>query len=132
VLGNCRHFTVLTVAALRAHGIPARARCGFGGYLGTGWYEDHWACEYWNAAAGHWTLADAQIDDVQRKAFDAGLDVLDVPRDAFLVIFRRKDVEQQAMTRGDLQPRDGAGCLPGDPLSWVPDRGRTGNSRTAR
>jgi hypothetical protein len=62
VPGNCRHFTVLTVAALRAHGIPARARCGFGGYFGTGLYEDHWVCEYWDAAAGHWALADAQID----------------------------------------------------------------------
>jgi transglutaminase-like putative cysteine protease len=26
VAGNCRHFTVLTVAALRAHGIPVRLR----------------------------------------------------------------------------------------------------------
>ena len=85
VPGNCRHFTVLTVAALRAHGIPARARCGFGGYFGTGWYEDHWVCEYWDAPAGHWTLADAQIDDVQRKVFGTGLDLLDVPRDEFLV-----------------------------------------------
>lgn len=70
VPGNCRQFTVLTVAALRAHDIPARARCGFGGYFGTGWYEDHWVCEYWDATAGHWMLADAQIDDVQRKAFE--------------------------------------------------------------
>jgi len=85
VPGNCRHFTVLTVAALRARGIPARARCGFGGYFSTGWHDDHWVCEYWNAAAGRWALADAQIDDVQRKAFGVGLDVLDVPRDEFLV-----------------------------------------------
>ena len=86
VAGNRRHFTVFTVAALRAHGIPARARCGFGGYFGTGWYEDHWVCEYWNAAAGRWTLADAQIDDVQRKVFGCEqLDVLDVPRDDFLI-----------------------------------------------
>ena len=85
VPGNCRHFTVLTVAALRAHGIPARARCGFGGYFGTGWYEDHWVCEYWDAAAGRWTLADAQIDDVQRKVFGVEFDVLDVSRDDFLV-----------------------------------------------
>ena len=27
--GNCRHFTVLMTAMLRAHGMPARARCGF-------------------------------------------------------------------------------------------------------
>ncbi|MDX6421278.1 MAG: hypothetical protein QOG28_5898 [Trebonia sp.] len=85
VPGNCRHFTVFTVAALRAHGIPARARCGFGGYFGTGWYEDHWVCEYWNATAGRWTLADAQVDDVQRPVFGVGFDVLDVSRDDFLV-----------------------------------------------
>ena len=85
VPGNCRHFAVLTVAVLRAHGTPARARCGFGGYFGTGWHEDHWVCEYWDAAAGHWTLADAQIDDLQRKAFGVGLDVLDVSRDDFLI-----------------------------------------------
>ena len=85
VPGNCRHFSVFTVAALRMHGIPARARCGFGGYFGTGWYEDHWVCEYWNATAGRWTLADAQLDDVQREAFGIELDVLDVSRDDFLV-----------------------------------------------
>ena len=85
VPGNCRHFTVLTVAALRAHGVPARARCGFGGYFGTGWYEDHWVCEYWNAETGRWTLADAQIDDLQRKVFGLGLDVYDLSRDDFLI-----------------------------------------------
>lgn len=85
VAGNCRHFTVFTVAALRAHGVPARARCGFGGYFGTGWYEDHWVCEYRDAATGHWTLADAQIDDVQRKVFGLEMDVLDLSRDDFLV-----------------------------------------------
>jgi Transglutaminase-like superfamily len=48
--GNCRHFTVLATAMLRAQGTPARARCGFGGYFGTGGFEDHWVCEYWHAA----------------------------------------------------------------------------------
>jgi Transglutaminase-like superfamily len=85
VPGNCRHFTVLTVAALRARGTPARARCGFGGYFGTGWFEDHWVCEYWDAKARRWRLVDAQIDDVQRKVFGAELNVLDVPREDFLV-----------------------------------------------
>src|SRR5690348_11327755 len=33
VAANCRHFTVLMVAALRARGVPARARCGFGAYF---------------------------------------------------------------------------------------------------
>ena len=83
--GDCRHFTVLTVAMLRAQGIPARARCGFGGYFGTGWFEDHWVCEYWNSAAGRWVLADTQIDDVQRKMFGLAFNVLDTSRDDFLV-----------------------------------------------
>ena len=83
--GNCRHFTVLTAAMLRAQGTPARARCGFGGYFGTGTYEDHWVCEYWDEAARRWKLADAQIDDVQLPLFEVGFDLMDVPREAFLV-----------------------------------------------
>jgi hypothetical protein len=83
--GNCRHFTVLAVAMLRAQGTPARARCGFGTYFGTGGYEDHWVCEYWDQGAGSWKLADFQIDDVQLKLFDVGFDLMDVPRDSFLV-----------------------------------------------
>ena len=82
--GNCRHFTVLAVAMLRAQGTPARARCGFGTYFDTGGYEDHWACEYWDQVAGSWKLADFQIDDVQLKLFDVGFDLMDVPREAFL------------------------------------------------
>ena len=83
--GNCRHFTVLTAAMLRAQGIPARARCGFGGYFGTGTFEDHWVCEYWDEAAQRWKLADAQIDDVQLGLFEVDFDLMDVPREAFLV-----------------------------------------------
>jgi len=83
--GDCRHFTVLTVAMLRAQGTPARARCGFGGYFGTGWFEDHWVCEYWDEPARRWRLADAQIDDVQHKLFGIDFDLMDVPRDGFLV-----------------------------------------------
>jgi len=82
---NCRHFTVLAVAMLRAQGTPARARCGFGGYFGSGAFEDHWVCEYWDEAAEGWKLADAQIDDVQHKLFGIGFDLTDVPREEFLV-----------------------------------------------
>ncbi|HUA27613.1 MAG TPA: transglutaminase-like domain-containing protein [Streptosporangiaceae bacterium] len=80
---NCRGFTVLMVAMLRAHGTPARARCGFGGYFTDGRFEDHWVCEYWDGV--RWALADAQIDGRQRELFGIGFDVLDVPRDQFLV-----------------------------------------------
>jgi Transglutaminase-like superfamily len=83
VAGNCRHFTVLTVAMLRAQGIAARARCGFGDYFGSGAFEDHWVVEY--RANGGWLLADAQIDARQRELFPIDFDLSDVPRDRFLV-----------------------------------------------
>lgn len=84
VAGNCRHFTVLMVAILRAQGTPARARCGFGTYFVDGRFEDHWVCEYWNADEQRWMLVDAQIDDRQRGMFSIDFDVTDVPRDRFL------------------------------------------------
>ncbi|HEX6339574.1 transglutaminase domain-containing protein [Umezawaea sp.] len=83
VPGNCRHFTVLLVTALRALDVPARARCGFGGYFGGGTFEDHWVAEHWNG--DRWVLVDGQVDDVQRALFPIDFDVTDVPRDRFLV-----------------------------------------------
>jgi len=53
---------------LREHGIPARARCGFGAYFNAGKFEDHWVCEA-----------------VQRKAMNITFNPLDVPRDAFII-----------------------------------------------
>lgn len=83
VAANCRHFTVLIVSALRAHGVPARARCGFGGYFTPGFFEDHWVCEYW--AGDRWRLVDAQLDAKQRAALAIDFDVTDVPRDRFVI-----------------------------------------------
>jgi hypothetical protein len=85
LVGTCRHFALLLVAALRAHGIPARARCGFAGYFGTGAFEDHWVGEYWNADRRRWQLVDAQIDALQRSKLHLDFDLLDVPRDRFVV-----------------------------------------------
>ena len=82
---NCRGFTVLMVALLRAQGTPARARCGFGGYFTEGRFEDHWVCEYWHAGQQRWVLVDAQIDARQRELFRIDFDVTDVPRDRFLI-----------------------------------------------
>ena len=82
---NCRHFTVLMTALLRAGGTPARARCGFGGYFGTGMFEDHWVCEYWHPGQQRWILVDAQIDGHQRRWFGIDFDTTDVPRDRFVI-----------------------------------------------
>ncbi|MFC7545952.1 transglutaminase-like domain-containing protein [Plantactinospora sp. GCM10030261] len=83
--GRCHHYTVLLVSLLRANGVPARARCGFGTYFIPGKYEDHWVCEYWNADQERWVLVDAQLDEVWREKLSFPHDNLDVPRDAFLV-----------------------------------------------
>jgi hypothetical protein len=84
-VGVCRHFTLLHVAMLRTHGIPARARCGFGAYFEKGKYLDHWVTEYWNEDRQRWVLFDAQIDDRQRELFGIAFDTADVPRDQFVV-----------------------------------------------
>lgn len=66
--GRCNAYTLLTVAVLRASGIPARSRCGFGTYFVPGWYEDHWVAEYWDPEADAWLMVDAQLDATWRAA----------------------------------------------------------------
>jgi hypothetical protein len=85
VVGVCRQFTLLHVAMLRAQGVAARARCGFGAYFVERMLIDHWVTEYWNEAQKRWVLVDAQLDGRQRELFKIGFDPLDVPRDQFLV-----------------------------------------------
>ncbi|MFZ5782327.1 MAG: transglutaminase-like domain-containing protein [Pseudomonadota bacterium] len=84
-VGVCRHFTLLHVAMLRTQGIPARARCGFAAYFESGKFIDHWVTEYQDPVRDRWVLADAQLDDHQRRLFRIDFDPLDVPRDQFLV-----------------------------------------------
>jgi hypothetical protein len=84
-VGNCRHFSVLLSALLRAQGIPARPRCGFGAYFERGRFVDHWVCEVWDSTRGAWRLIDAQIDALQRARFALSFDPLDVPFTEFLV-----------------------------------------------
>jgi hypothetical protein len=60
VVGCCRDFTLLTVSALRAHGVPARSRVGFAGYFEAGFNHDHVITEYWDGA--RWVFVDTQLD----------------------------------------------------------------------
>jgi hypothetical protein len=85
LIGVCHHFALLMVAFLRAQGVPARFRCGFGAYFNAPYLEEHLVCEYWNAAQGRWILVDAQLDDVWQRELKFGFDPLDVPRTEFLV-----------------------------------------------
>lgn len=83
--GNCRHFATLLTGLLRARGVPARARCGFGAYFTPERYEDHWICECWSAEQGRWVLADPQIDAIQREGMGIRPDTLDLGREDFWV-----------------------------------------------
>jgi hypothetical protein len=83
--GRCHHFMVLLLSMMRAKNIPSRARCGFGAYFDPGYYEDHWVVEYWNAHEQQWVLVDPQFDDVWRQRLQIQHNILDVPRDQFLV-----------------------------------------------
>ncbi len=85
LVGNCRDHSTLLCAILRQQGVPARARCGFGAYFLPNHYEDHWVCEYWNAAQQRWVLVDAQLDQLQCHILHIPFNTLDVPRDQFIV-----------------------------------------------
>ena len=85
LLGNCRDHSLLLVAMLRHQGIPARARCGFGAYFMPDHFEDHWVVEYWNTEQNRWVFVDAQLDELQQDVMKINFDVLDVPRDQFIV-----------------------------------------------
>ena len=72
--GCCRDFSLLTVAALRHQGVPARLRIGFADYFfAPGWHHDHVVVDYWDG--GRWVLTDPQIGPGD-WAFDPG----DMPR----------------------------------------------------
>jgi hypothetical protein len=88
LVGNCRDFTVLTVALLRREGVPARARCGFGTYFSSPddaiQYEDHWVVEYWSPEVDRWVMVDSQLDAFQCEQLKPDFDPFDVPPDRFL------------------------------------------------
>lgn len=56
----CRDFTLLAVAILRAHGIPARSRVGFAGYFVPGWHHDHVVPEVWQD--GRWRRFEPEVE----------------------------------------------------------------------
>jgi hypothetical protein len=111
---TCRTFTLMTVAALRTHGVPARARCGFMHYdPNSDWHIDHWVAEHWNGE--RWILSDAQMDPVQTKAFKLDFDPADVPRDRFIVAGQA----WTAYRAGELDAdKCGLPGIPGEQGAW--------------
>jgi hypothetical protein len=85
LFGVCGHFTSMLVAMLRAKGVPARERAGFGAYFNAPYFEEHVLVEYWNGDEARWVLLDTQFDETLRATLKIAHDPFDVPRDRFLV-----------------------------------------------
>lgn len=86
MIGCCRDYTLFLVGMARQHGIPARSRVGFATYFSPGWLIDHVVAEIWDASERRWRLVDANLDPDHVDPTDGHtLDVLDLPRDRFLV-----------------------------------------------
>lgn len=111
---TCRTFSLIAVAAMRVHGIPARARCGFGNYFDPGWHIDHWVAERWDAERGEWVLSDAQMDPLLTETIGFDFDPAEVPRDRFVV----GGDAWIAYRKGELDPDKCGLTIPGEQGAW--------------
>jgi hypothetical protein len=84
LVGCCRDFTVLFVSALRARGVPARARVGFATYFVTDFAVDHEVTEVWDARQARWLLIDAQVGEGHSSPDGTCIDPLDLKPDQFV------------------------------------------------
>jgi Transglutaminase-like superfamily len=77
VQGCCRDHTLLSVSALRHHGVHARSRVGFASYFSaTTWHHDHVIVEAW--FDGRWRRFDPELDaPLPRLADPTDLDLGD-------------------------------------------------------
>jgi len=82
LVSNCRDHSVLYAALLRNAGIPARVRCGFGGYFERGKWIDHWVVERWDGR--RWVIGDPQLDGTMKAALRLDFDPMDLPGGAFV------------------------------------------------
>nr|WP_273474231.1 transglutaminase-like domain-containing protein [Nocardiopsis sinuspersici] len=116
LVGCCRDFALVTVAALRVQGVAARIRVGFAPYLVEGFACDHVVVEYWDGS--RWVWADTQLDPGRER----GVDVLDLPRgrDAVGAAFASA-AQVWSAYRAGLVDAGGYGVSPESPLrgGWL-------------
>jgi hypothetical protein len=81
VQGCCRDHSLVAVAALRHHGLPARSRVGFASYFSPTWHHDHVIVETW--LDGRWRRFDPEIES-PRPGLEDPSDVPHGPTSPFL------------------------------------------------
>lgn len=97
----CRDFTLLTVAALRHQGVPARSRVGFAEYFTPDFGSDHVIVEYWNG--DRWVFTDAELEASADLPFDpADIPYLVGAKPASKPYFRTAAQAWTAFRAGDL------------------------------
>jgi Transglutaminase-like superfamily len=113
---RCHAFSRLIVALLRAAGVPARSRCGFGACFRPGWLEDHWVAEYWNATAARWQMVDAQLDATWRQMINFEGDPFAITATEFVTAGHA----WQAWRRGELDAgRCGLSAINEHGAHWI-------------
>jgi hypothetical protein len=113
---RCDAFSRLTVAFLRAAGVPARARCGFSTYFRPEWFEDHWVAEHWNATDARWQMVDAQLDAMWRKVIGFAGDPIAITANEFMTAGHA----WQAWRRGELNAgRCGLSAINEHGAHWI-------------
>lgn len=101
--GCCRDYSLMTVAALRQKGVPARSRVGFATYFFEGFRVDHVLAEIWDG--GRWRFVDSQLApapmwpmDTQDVPLTMGADPGDKP------LFYTAAQAWAAYRRGEVDP----------------------------
>lgn len=107
--GCCRDHTLFAVGVLRQHGVPARSRVGFAGYLNPDWHFDHVIAEYRDG--DRWRRFDPEID----PAWGLLPDPLDMEVGP-TAPFQTAAEAYTLMRSGDLDPTR-YGVAPGNPFS---------------
>ena len=82
-MGNCREYSVILAALLKARG-SSQGALRVWHLFQPKHYEDHWVVEYWNATEERWQMIDSQLDDLQQKALKIQFNPLDVPAYKFI------------------------------------------------
>lgn len=110
VFGCCRDHTLFCVATLRQHGMPARSRVGFAGYLMEDFFADHVVVEQWTGT--RWRRFDPE-QSPDRDDFD----MLDLPIGPQAPFVTAAEAWGEARA-GRVDPRS-YGIFPGSPIGGM-------------
>jgi hypothetical protein len=102
LVSYCGSAATLLCALARHVGVPARKRVGFAAYFAGFGPSNHEVAEVWDADRGRWKLVDPHLDALMIEQNGIDFDVLDVPRERYLVGGRA----WQMFRAGEADPND--------------------------